>query len=317
MTIHRFRRSIFLAGAASLTALPAAAGAADPIVVNVGMVPLDIDGVVSYAQDLGYYQTAGLDVRLTMLASGPAIANAVIGHSLDIGAANVGSIILARARGIPLKLIAPAGIAVNLEDTEPIDVRKDSPIRTGANLNGKTIGINAVKTLQHAAVLLWIDKHGGDSKTVRFIEMTVSEMPAALDSGRVDAVLPGEPFTTMMRVNSRSLDSQYASMKLPIPVFGIFSTDDWLAAHGDVAAKFVGAVRRAALYSNAHHNETAPMLMRLTKVDSQLATTMGRMAYGTNLDAATLQPIIDVLLQYGMLAKPIDANDVLWQGPSK
>jgi hypothetical protein len=41
------------------------------------------------------------------------------------------------------------------------------------------------------------------------------------------------------------------------------------------------------------------------------------MAYGTNLDAATLQPIIDVLLQYGMLAKPIDANDVLWQGPSK
>lgn len=317
MTVHRFHRRTFLAGAAALIALPVAAGAADPSVVNVGMVPLDIDGIVSYTQDLGYYNAAGLAVRLTMLSSGPAIANAVVGGSLDIGAGNVGSVIVARSRGIRLKLIAAAGIATSLEDTEPIDVRRDSPIRTAADLNGKIIGINAVKTLQHAAVLLWIDKHGGDSKTVKFIEMTISEMPAALESGRVDAVLPGEPFTTMMRANSRSLGSQYESMKLPIPIFGLFATDDWLAAHGEVAAKFVGALKKAAGFANAHHTQTAPMLMRLTKVDPRLAVRMGRTTYGTNLDAGMLQPVIDVLLQYGMLDKSTDANDVLWQGPPK
>jgi NitT/TauT family transport system substrate-binding protein len=311
------RRRTFLAVAASLAALPALAGAAVPAAVSVGMVPLDIDGVVSYAQDLGDYQSAGLNVNLTMLSSGPAITNAVIGHSLDIGAGNVGSIILARSRGIPIKLIAAAGVAVGSAETEPIDVRKDSPIQTGANLNGKTIGINAVKTLQHAAVLLWIDKHGGDSKTVKFIEMPVSEMPAALDSGRIDAALPAEPFTTIMRASGRSIGSQYASMKLPFPIFGLFATDDWLATHSDVAGKFVGVVRKAAIFANAHHNDTAPMLARLAKVDPQLTTTIGRTIFGTNIDAAMLQPVIDALLQYGMLSKSVDAGDVLWSGALK
>jgi NitT/TauT family transport system substrate-binding protein len=311
------RRTAFLTAAASFAALPSLAGAADLAAVSVGMVPLDVDGVVSYAQDLGYYQSAGLNVTLTMLSSGPAITNAVIGHSLDIGAGNVGSIILARSRGIPIKLIAAGGEAVGSAETEPIDVRKDSPIQTGANLNGKTIGINAVKTLQHAAVLLWIDKHGGDSKTVKFIEMPVSEMPAALDSGRIDAALPAEPFTTIMRANCRSIGSQYAAMKLPFPVFGLFATDDWLATHNDVAAKFVGVIRKAAIYSNTHHNATAPMLVRLAKVDPQLATTMGRTTFGTAIDAAMLQPVIDALLQYGMLSKSVDANDVLWAGALK
>jgi NitT/TauT family transport system substrate-binding protein len=292
--------------------LPAALCAADLPIVNVGMVPLDIDGDVSYAQDAGYYTAAGLDVRLTMLSSGPAITNAVVGGSLDIGTGNVGSIIVARSHGIPLKLIAPSGIAAAMENTEPIAVRKDSDIHTGADLNGKTVAINAVKTMQHAAVLLWIDKHGGDSKTVKFIEMPVSEMPSALQSHRVDVVLPGEPFTTMMRGYTRMLGSQYGSMTLPFPIFAVFSTEQWLAAHADIATKFAGAIQRAATWSNSHHKETAVLLARLTKVDQQMATTMGRITYGTTLDAKSLQPIIAALLQYGIIDKPVDANDLLW-----
>jgi NitT/TauT family transport system substrate-binding protein len=309
----RIERRTFLAGASAVTLLPARAFAADLPVLNVGMVPLDIDGDVSYAQDLGYYAAAGVDVRLNMMSSGPAITGAVLGGSLDIGTGNVGSIIVARARGIPLKLIAPSGIAATMELTQPIAVRKDSTIRSGADLNGKTVALNAVKTLQHAAVLLWVDKHGGDSKTVKFIEMPISEMPAALDSHRVDAALPGEPFTTMMSGYTRSLGSQYASMQLPFPIFTAFATEQWLAAHADSALKFAAALQRAAVWSNAHHKETAVMLARLAKVDQQLATTMGRVTYGTTLDAKSLQPIIDTLLLYGIIDKPVNANDLLWQ----
>jgi ABC-type nitrate/sulfonate/bicarbonate transport system substrate-binding protein len=70
-TAARFDRRTFLAGASAITLLPARTFAADLPVVNVGMVPLDIDGDVSYAQDLGYYAAAGLDVRLNMLSSSP------------------------------------------------------------------------------------------------------------------------------------------------------------------------------------------------------------------------------------------------------
>jgi ABC-type nitrate/sulfonate/bicarbonate transport system substrate-binding protein len=143
--------------------------------------------------------------------------------------------------------------------------------------------------------------------------MPVSEMPSALQSHRVDAVLPGEPFTTMMSSYTRMLGSQYGSMQLPFPIFGVFSTEQWLAAHADIATKFVGAIQRSATWSNSHHKETAVLLARLTKVDQQMATTMGRITYGTTLDAKSLQPIIAALLQYGIIDKPIDANDLLWQ----
>ena len=312
----RFSRSLFLAGTAA-TLVPVAARAADLPVVTVGMIPTDVDAVLAYAQDLDYYRAAGLDVRITTLTSGPIVANAVVGGSLDIGAANVGSIAVARSRGLPLKLIAAAGIADETATSDLIAVRKDAPIQSGADLNGKTIGIVALKTMQHAAILLWVDKHGGDSKTVKFIEIPFPDMAAALEAKRVDAVLPNEPFTTMMRANVRSLGNQWSSMQTPFPIFGVFSTDAWLAAHGDLAVKFAGAVTRAATWANAHRKETAPMLVKLAKVDPQLAGTMGRSSYGTRLEPAMLQPIVENLVRYGMMDKPIDANDLVWRGPGK
>lgn len=310
---NRFERGMFLAGIAAAALSPHLVSAADLKAVNVGMVPLDIDGDLSYAQDLGYYQSAGITVNLTMLSSGPAIVNAVVGGSLDIGAGNVGSVIIARSRGIPLKLIASSGMAVLTDKTEPISVLKDSTIRGGADLNGKTIGINAVKTMQHAAILLWIDKHGGDSKTVKFVEMPVSEMPAALQSRRVDAVLPGEPFTTAMKNYTRELGGQYSAMQQPFPIFAVFSTETWLAANHDAAAKFTSALQRAAAYSNTHHKETSPMLARLTKSDHAFPSTMGRITYGTSIDSKMLLPVIENLRRYGILDRPLDADELVWQ----
>jgi ABC-type nitrate/sulfonate/bicarbonate transport system substrate-binding protein len=87
-------RGAFLAGAAALAALPTISQAApgDPIVVRAGTIPADVAAVVEYARDLGYFKNAGLDVEIQIMQSGPVIAPAVIGGSLDVGAANTGSL---------------------------------------------------------------------------------------------------------------------------------------------------------------------------------------------------------------------------------
>jgi len=38
-------------------------------------------------------------------------------------------------------------------------VRSDALIHSGADLNGKTVGTVAVKTLEHACMLLWVEQH--------------------------------------------------------------------------------------------------------------------------------------------------------------
>ncbi len=197
-------RRAFLGAASALAVVPAVGRAADLAVVNVGTIPTDVSAVVNYALELGYFKDVGLDVRITTLTSGPVVATAVAGGSVDVGAANVGSLTVARARGVPLRVFAPAGLADAAATGDIIAVLKDSPIQTASDLNNKTIGIVAVKTMQHAAVMLWIDRHGGDSKTVKFVEIPFPEMSVALTSRRVDAVLPDEPFIPKARV-SRAL----------------------------------------------------------------------------------------------------------------
>ncbi len=309
------RRS-FVAGGAALAATltgGSAARAAELTPVSTGAIPSDVAALTTYAAQLGYFKDNGLDVRVHLLASGPVIVNAVIGGSLDTGSANIGSLILARARGVPVKVVAPAGLADNSSSGDIIAVRKDSPIQSARDLNGKTVGIIAIKTMQHAAIDLWIDRRGGDSKSVKFFEIPPSDMLAALESRRVDAILPNEPITTLIRPNVRVIGNQWDAMKLPIVVFAAFAMEPWLQKNPEVAARFVTALRQTAVWANGHRRETAEILVREAKLDPHLATTMGRSTFGTHVDIAQIQPVADNLVRYGLLEKPVDLHELIWR----
>jgi NitT/TauT family transport system substrate-binding protein len=258
-----------------------------------------------------------VDVAISMMNSGPVIANAVTGGSLDVGAMNSGSIAVARSRGIPLKFFAAAASGSPSLMTDVIMVRKDSPIHTGADFNNKTVGIVATKTMQYAAFLAWVDKHGGDSKTVKFIEIPFPEMVGSLDQRRVDAAIPVEPFTSAGRANNRILGSVYEAMPPHFLIFGFAATDKWLQTNPDVALKFATAIREAAAWANGHERDSAAMLVRFMKVDPALAAHMARATYATALEPSLLQPVVDVMVKYGILAKPIDPNELIWHPPSR
>jgi NitT/TauT family transport system substrate-binding protein len=308
-------RSTFIAGAAALAVAPSAllAATGEPAVIRAGTIPADVSAVITYADNLGYFKDAGLDVQIQIMQSGPVIAPAVIGGTLDVGAANIASIAAARERGLLLKFFAPASIATPTTMTDPVMVRKDSPIKSAADLNGKIVAIVATKTMQDAAFRLWADKHGGDSKSIKLIEIPFPEMVGALDSGRVDAAIPSEPFASMGMAANRLLGSVYASMPATILVFGFFATDTWLNAHPDQAVKFAAAIHKAAVWANAHPKESAAMLTKFTKVDQTVALSMSRAVYATSLEPAEIQPVLDNAVRYGMLDKPLDANELIWK----
>ena len=317
MTSPSLTRSAFIAGTAALAAAPHAVRAADVSVIRAGTIPADVSAVITYANDLGYFKDAGLDVQISLMQSGPVIAPADIGGTLDVGAANIASIAAARERGLLLKFFAPASIATPTTLTDPIMVKKGSPIKSATDLNGKTVAIVAMKTMQHAAFMLWADKHGGDSKTIKLIEIPFPEMIGALDSGRVDAAIPSEPFTSQGAAANTVIGSVYASMPARILVFGFFATDAWLAKNPDQAVKFAGAIHKAAVWANAHPRQSAVMLTKFTKLDPAVAASMGRAVYATSLEPSDLQPVLDNAVRYNMLDRPLDANELIWKPPAK
>jgi NitT/TauT family transport system substrate-binding protein len=307
-------RGSFLAGAAALAALPSIAQAAPgaPVVVRAGTIPADVAAVVEYARDNGYFKQAGLDVEIQIMQSGPVIAPAVIGGSLDVGAANTGSLAGAVERGLPLRIFAPASQVGPNTSTDVIMVKDDSPIKTAADMSGKTVAIVAMKTVQHALFLAWIDKNGGDSKTIKMIEIPFPEMVGALDSGRVDVAIPSEPFTSQGRSGNRVIGNCYAALTSEMLLFGFFATEAWLTAHTDTALKFAAAIKQAAIWANSHQKASAILLTKFTNLAPAVADTMGRATYATTLEPAMIAPAIEYMVKYGFLPKTIDPTRLIW-----
>ena len=290
-------------------------GAADPVVVNVGALPVDTSAVAFYAQDQGFFKAAGLDVHVQTMASGPVLAQAVAANAIDIGVANVATVASARLRGVPLKFIAPAAIASDATRTDLIMVSKDSPAQKASDLNGKTIGVNGLRDLQQICAMAWADKHGGDAKTLKFVEVPFPQMGGALEQKRVDAAMPVEPFVSADKATARSLGSVLDGVGSHYMIVGWLATDSWLAAHPDLAARFASAIAKAAMWANAHEKASAAILVKNSKLDPAVADSMARAVYGTQLEPGLVQPVIDAALKYGIIDKPIPAAELIWTAP--
>jgi len=307
-------RASFLAGTSALAAFPTLAQAAPgaPVVVRAGTIPADVAAVVEFARDRGYFSAAGLDVQIQTFQSGPVIAPAVVGGSLDVGAANTGSLAGAVERGLPLRIFAPSSQVGPNTSTDVIMVKADSPIKTAADVNGKTVAIVAMKTVQHALFLAWVDKNGGDSKTVKLIEIPFPEMGTALATGRVDVAIPSEPFTSQDRAGNRVIGNCYEALTSQMLLFGFFATEAWLAANKDTALKFAAGIKQAATWANANQKASALLLTKFTDLAPAVANTMGRATYATTLDPAMIDPAIEYMVKYGFLPKPIDTSALIW-----
>ena len=298
-----------------VSALPQTARAQTLIPVKVGTLPTDGCSVIYDAKELGFFLKNGLDVDITAMPSGPAIAAAVAGGALDIGVANVATVAQARLRGLPLRYIAPSSIATPETMTDIVMVASDSTIRTGADLNNKIVAINGLKDLQQITASAWVDKHGGDSKTLHFIELPIPQMAVALEAHRADAALDVEPFVSGARAlgQGKVIGSVLDGVGPRFMVVGWLALDPWIAAHADTAMRFAAALRQAAQWANTHHKESAAILVRNTKVPAAVADTMARAQFGIALDPALIRPIVDAAVKYGVLDKPVDVNDLMWK----
>jgi NitT/TauT family transport system substrate-binding protein len=308
-----FRRLMFAlcAAAFGLVAVPASAADAPPAVINLINLPADNSAEVYYAQELGYFKDVGLDVRITPMTNSGAIIAALAGGGGDIGNAVVGSVADARGKGIPILYIAPAGLYDSKSPTAALSVLKDSPIKKAADLTGKVVAVSGLNDLTYFATRAWIDKNGGNSAAVKYIELPFPAMAAAVTQHRVDAAYIIEPFFTAAEDNLRILARAAESVAPRYQATGWIANESWLAAHADLALKFATAIHRTAVWANAHQKESALILVKYLKLDPAIVERMKRVPYAVTLETRLVQPPIDTAAKYTGQA-PVSANSLLW-----
>jgi NitT/TauT family transport system substrate-binding protein len=172
-------------------------GADEPGLTTVRIVDAgqDVDAEAFYAQDLGIFKKYGINADITLLrkGGGAAAVAAIAGGAADVGEGDIVSVANAHQRGIPIVLLAPSGIFRASAPTTEVIVAKDSPIKTGKDLEGKAVALISPEGPSRIATNAWLEKDGAALDKVQFIEIPPVNMAAAVERGTVAAAVINEP----------------------------------------------------------------------------------------------------------------------------
>ena len=195
-------------------------------------------------------------------------------------------------------------------------VAKDNTsIRTGRDLNGKTISVATIRDIQQAAIMKWINATGGDASTVRFIEMPAPVMVGALNSGHIDAASLTEPFLSSAKNNVQFLCKPYDTIANRFMITAHFAKRDYLDRNVAQTRKVAAAMVATAAWANANQEKAGEILARLSKLAPATIATMARTVYATNLDVALIEPVIAAAQQRNYVDRSIRASNMLWTPP--
>jgi NitT/TauT family transport system substrate-binding protein len=286
-----------------------------PALVTLRLTASPDDDVapILYAQKAGLFARAGLTVVVDKSASGAAAAAAVLSGSYDIAKSSLVSLMEAHVKGVPFVLIAPAGIYDDATPFAQLLVPRDSPIHSAKDLDGKLLSVPALHDIGQVSDSAWTDAHGGDSRTLKFVEFPMSGAAAALDQKRIDATtIVGPAMDAAMATGKfRSLGPSFGAIAPHFLFSGWFTTKAWATQHPDIVKRFARVWADAAAYANAHHAETEPLIAGFTLISLDDVHKMTRGVFGTALKASDIQPVIDVAVKYQMIDHPFPAQELI------
>lgn len=228
-------------------------------VVTVDTLPILNGTPLKLAIDKGFFKRQGITIKTKLFQTGNDIVLSLVNHSGDVGFIGYVPAMVADSHGIPVRVVSASddGGATQATDWQTILVKKNSPIRTVTDLEGKTIAVNALKNVGEVVVRSSLKKLGVPPYSVKLVAVPFPQERAALNNGQVDAIWAAEPFLTQ----ALTLDGDRQVMA-PSAVLGKYwpngcyaAIQSWISGHASVAARFRTAMNEALQYAASHPQE--------------------------------------------------------------
>lgn len=210
------------------------------------------------AQELGLFETAGLEVELLPPADPSIVPRAVAAGQADVGIHYQPSLYLDHAAGLPLVRFG------TLVETplNTVTVLAEGSISGIADLAGRRVGFS-VSGFEDVLLARMLEQAGVDPRSVEMINVNFA-LTSALISGQVDATIGGfRNFElTQMRLAGRE-GRAFFPEENGIPVYDelIFVTRPELLEDGRLL-RFLEAVEAGALYLTNHPEESWELFIR-------------------------------------------------------
>lgn len=232
----------------------------------------------SVAKDQGFLAEEKLDVSTINADGSVAALQAVASGSADITAADAGSILAAREKGLKIKAVG--GLVQNWP--WQIAVTKGSPIKSAADLKGKKIGVISLASGSAPYARAFVAQGGLDpAKDVELLPVGVgAQAAAAINDGKVDALaLYSQAYQVIANSGTTFDYLQNPDMFQGIRSITFAVREDSLTKDKDAIARYLRASYKGMLFS-AVNPEAAmrigykvfPAILAGKNADDQIAT---------------------------------------------
>jgi NitT/TauT family transport system substrate-binding protein len=240
--------------------------------------------------------------------------SSVVSGDNQIGFSNTTSLIIARSKRLPLKIISQGDIGgTNAKDApDALLVAKGSDIKSAKDLEGRTVAVNTLQNVGPLTINRSLEKRGVNYKSVKYVEVPFPEMGAALEGGRVDAIWVVEPFVTAARnAGARVLFNPFEETAKSLTVATYFTTEQYIEQNRPVVDRFVRAMRTSLEYADSHPEEVRKIVTEYTEIPPKAAQAMVLPQWGAELNEPTIQTTAQLADKYGFVDKAPSLDDLI------
>ena len=315
------RRIVLSAAAAALLAVSATgfncadalaqAAAQKPLKFTLNFLAGGPQAGFIYAKSLGLYEKAGINLTIEEGRGSATTAQLVATGQTDLGFADAPAAMQLRAKGAPVKIVAPVlqtnGFAImSLEETN---------IRKPADLIGKRVAVQQ-GTAQTTLLDAIFATNKLDQKQVQIISIDPSAFVGTLIEKKVDAILGGADFQAV-QLRDRGLkinEMLYRDIGVPTVGLAVIARDDRIKQDADLFRRFVAvslegwdlARKNPAAAAEAVNKmfpaATKEQIQKQLDVDLKLMCAPGATMFG-HVPAQNWQTTYELLTQYLQLPK--------------
>ncbi len=282
----------------------------ETVSITMGILPIVPSAALQLGIDEGIFEQHGFDVSLETGQGGAALLPAVVSGQMEFAISNPLSIMLARGEGLDVRMIT--GYSHSLtegDDVTSIWALPDSGISEPADLEGKTVAVNTLRTMGEVSINEIVRQAGGDPGNIQFVEMGFPDMPAALEYGNIDVAWVPEPFQTILKNSGAELISyNYRETMAGVSTMSVITAGDLIESDPELVERFAAAVDEVTAYAQANPDRVRETLTTFLEMDEELAAQVVMEDFRAEMDRDAMQRLADLALEYEVLTEPVDMD---------
>ena len=289
-------------------------GGGEATSIKVGVIPIADVAPLYLGRKKGFFKEENLTIEPQLAEGGAAITPAVLSGDFQIGFSNTISLLIAASKKLPVQIVSQGVLAGKTEKEAWADllVLKDSGIKDGKGLEGKTIAVNTLNNICEVTIKASLEKEGVDVDSLKFAEVPFPDMNAALESKRVDGACVVEPFVSQGKAGkARGIDPFYVNTAPDLTVATYFTSKQYAQENPEVVDGFVRAMNKSLEYAQSNPAEVRKILTEYTEIPPEAAKAIKLPVWREDLNEPTIEQLSQLSKKYGLIKEEPSLDELI------